>query len=425
MRKILLILAVFFFIELHAQITFEKGYIITNENQRIECLIKNQDWASTPRRIEYKLSDSDVVKAISFDEMNLFQIYDTPHYYKKVEVYIDRAPAKEINQELETVVLQVLLEGKATLYAENNICFFYQQEGGKIKQLVYGKYTDDMKVRENNSFRSEIFNYLKCAEINSEGLKRVMYKKKSLLNVFKKYNQCAEFDFIDYTQHQTRTIFNVKALAGINLNSSMSPKVNFIIGNKNNEVFNTDSSISPSFALGLELEVLLPFNKNNWAIIISPTFLNYKNKSSKVYNNVLGGHYMVDIPSVGGLAEVYLDYDFQLDVDYKYSYIELPIGLRRYFNLKRNVKLFSDVSYGVVFHLSDPVENIDFERTVINSSVPIKLAEIETKTSHLVKIGAGYVFNDKYTIALNYYAMKQLSNTKGSSFSVIASYKLF
>ena len=42
-----------------SQVNFEKGYFITNSDEKIDCLIKNRDWKNNPIDFEYKLSDND------------------------------------------------------------------------------------------------------------------------------------------------------------------------------------------------------------------------------------------------------------------------------------------------------------------------------------------------------------------------------
>src|SRR5690606_11264005 len=105
MRKSFYTLLLFFFsFNLSAQITFEKGYFINNQNQKIECLIKNQDWVGIPKEIEYQLSETSSVEKTNFDQITVLQIYGTPHYYKKQEVNIDQnTDQKGFNPNLETV----------------------------------------------------------------------------------------------------------------------------------------------------------------------------------------------------------------------------------------------------------------------------------------------------------------------------------
>ncbi len=56
-KKLLLLIITILHLEGYSQITFEKGYIIDNSDQKIECLIKNIDWIFNPVNLEYKISE--------------------------------------------------------------------------------------------------------------------------------------------------------------------------------------------------------------------------------------------------------------------------------------------------------------------------------------------------------------------------------
>lgn len=55
MKKQLLILTVLLSLITNAQIIFEKGYYITNDDQKIDCFIKNNDWKYNPSEFDYQL----------------------------------------------------------------------------------------------------------------------------------------------------------------------------------------------------------------------------------------------------------------------------------------------------------------------------------------------------------------------------------
>ena len=66
MNKIITTLLLFtvFNIGIHAQNSFEQGYFIKNDGSKVECLIKNQDWANNPSKFSYKLNtNSDAQEA--------------------------------------------------------------------------------------------------------------------------------------------------------------------------------------------------------------------------------------------------------------------------------------------------------------------------------------------------------------------------
>ena len=70
------------------------------------------------------------------------------------------------------------------------------------------------------------------------------------------------------------------------------------------------SNVSPR--LGLDFEYVLPFNKNKWALMVEPSLQYYKMPLELLGLNVNGDHWAV----------------------------ELPLGVRHYFFLKNDTRLF-------------------------------------------------------------------------------------
>jgi len=53
-----LIVLLFWITASFAQMEYEKGYLITNDLQRKNCLIKNEEWKDNPVEFSYKLTDN-------------------------------------------------------------------------------------------------------------------------------------------------------------------------------------------------------------------------------------------------------------------------------------------------------------------------------------------------------------------------------
>lgn len=65
-RNLLLLLALKFSFVVNAQINFEKGYFISNDNEKIECLIKSIDWKNNPTEFKYKLNEKQTCQKIDY-----------------------------------------------------------------------------------------------------------------------------------------------------------------------------------------------------------------------------------------------------------------------------------------------------------------------------------------------------------------------
>ena len=118
----------------YSQIIFEKGYLINNSNQRIECLIKNMEWKNNPTELEFKLSQNEITQKISVESAKEFGIGDAIKFIS-VRVKIDRS-AEDINGisseskpifHEEQLFLRAIIEGKASLYSymDGNLARFF------------------------------------------------------------------------------------------------------------------------------------------------------------------------------------------------------------------------------------------------------------------------------------------------------------
>jgi len=182
----------FFFLlttTVYGQINFETGYVVDNENNKIQCYIKNSDWSSSPDKIYYKLNLNSETKEAKIEGIKEFYIDNTEHYYKRVNVPLDRnayseqnGSVRELNFTNSTVFLKVLVEGKGSLYeyGSSNI-FLYNIDDGPIKQLEYKKYINQELIKkENNDFQKELYDNLKCESFTTRKLVKVDYKKKRI-----------------------------------------------------------------------------------------------------------------------------------------------------------------------------------------------------------------------------------------------------
>jgi hypothetical protein len=123
MKTFFTLIFVLFTLLAFSQNRFENGYIINNNNERTECLIKNEGWNSNPTTFFYKLNEhaeiikGDLKQIKEFGIGNIFR-------FKRFKLSFDRSSntlqsmstVKEpINIE-NTIYLRHLVEGVANLY---------------------------------------------------------------------------------------------------------------------------------------------------------------------------------------------------------------------------------------------------------------------------------------------------------------------
>lgn len=393
-KQLLFLLITVLSFNCYSQISFEKGYYINNSNQKTNCLIKNIDWKNNPTEFEYKLTENSESKKASLKLIKEFGI-DNISKYIRSNVNIDRSSEKfsklsnhrkPIFKE-EELFLKVLVEGKANLYLfedGNLIRYFYNKGDTDIEQLVFKSYkTSNYKIGKNNSFKNQLWTNLKCPDFKISKVENLDYQKNDLINFFVEYNECNGEKSIIYEKKQKKDLFNLSIRPGFN-SSSLS------IQNSVSSSRDTDFDNEFGFRFGIEAEFIMPFNANKWSLIIEPTYQYFKSEKEIRNQTVIA--------------------------DYKS--IEIPFGIRHYFFLNENSKIFINGSY-ILDLSSDSI--IDFSSGT----------DLEINTRNNLAFGMGYKYNEKYSLELRYQTSREILSdyiawsSDYSTLSVIFGYSLF
>lgn len=385
-----------------SQIVYSKGYVVKNNGEKKSCLIKNNDWLDNPTKIQYKLEDNGPIITAGIDSIKEFGV-DNYSRYLKVKVKIDRSPAninslnnkKQPEWSEETLFLKELVCGKAGLWeytGSERSWYFYNIDNSIPEQLIYKQYINQDKILENASFRQQLLVYLQNDHTKDVDLKDIKYDRKSLNDFFKLYNTeyeyCVDADF----KKPDREVFNVKVVGSINY-SSMS------VRNYNIDIEPFDFGSKINWMAGLELEYFLPFNRNIWSIILTPTY-------EHIYNTKTVDFKLGDI-LISSKTRT-------LDV----KMIDIPIGIRYTNYLKNDSRLFADIS------VSSPL-NIGFKHYFAYNGT-----ELNQRVGLNVILGAGYSFSN-IGFGIKYHMSKEMLNTlsawktKYPKISISVSYKLY
>lgn len=407
MKKQLLSLLLFIIgFNSYAQITFEEGYYIDNSGQKITCLIKNVDWKNTPTQIEYKLQENDEAQLKSIETLDEFGINGISKYIK-AKVEIDRS-SKNINRlsqnrnpifSEENLFLKVLVEGQANLYEYNDgnlLRYFYSLKDSEIKQLIYKKYkTVDGDVSENNRYRQQLWSDLSCDGFDQQKLEYINYSKRDLVKQFTKFNDCVESDYINFNAKDKRDFFHLTIKPRFNISS-------LTFGNSLSDIDLIEFDDETGFGIGIDLEFVLPFNKNKWAITLEPAYQSFKSESSSPTDNIVGGERVAIVD---------------------YSSIEIPIGLRHYFYINKKSAIYLNAAYVMDFSMSSSVEFTRKDGSNLNT--------IEVKKGNNIAFGAGYQYNKKFSLEFRYQTNRDILDSYEywssdySSMSFILGYQLF
>lgn len=363
MKKFYLLISLFILSIINAQTKFEPGFYITSSGEKIECLIKNEDWKNSPNSITIKKSESGKSTLINSSLLTEFTIINKKRYkffiidIEMSSTHLNQLTSlKEPKFKNEKLLLEILVEGKASLfkYEKNGVLkFFFSNEKIKTpKQLLYYKYIisaeeaieeqtkgnkiSSMNIRTNFQYKKDLFENVNCKKSLQE-IRKLYYNESSLIKYFIEYNECSKSD-ITFTKTSKKSKFAIKGILTTNFNNT---ELVFL----NNPYYSSNFGTKVGVGFGVELELILPFNNNKWALFLQPSYNLYSDE--KV------------------VKQDFASPTFEQKISFNYNYIQLPIGARHYFYLNENSKIGVDIGLNLKFSKKD--EQFEYSETSVNN----------------------------------------------------------
>lgn len=363
------------------QINFVKAYLVDNENNRIDCLIKDTDWERNPQEFEYKRSENSDIEIGNLNSVKEFGIGVSSKFIR-VETDIDRSITELAKLEngrnpiwnREIVFLKVILEGKASLfvYREMNFTrFFYAVSGSEIKQLVFKEYRVERGViNTNTDFQQQLFSEVHCGQVSAFEMESLDYNQKDLERYFKRYNGCEGSPVVEFGKSEKRDVFNLRLSSGLNYSSLA------ISRDLGSTIFHYDYNRELNFRFACEVEYILPVNRNKWGVTFEPAFQYFRGKNSIA------------------------NYSKSL----QYKSLDFSFGLRYYFFLNEKMKVFTNV-------IVNSVASLDFD-----SYYEKEYAIIYLHNSANLAFGAGFEYQG-LSVELRYYRPQEILDHYVTEFS--------
>lgn len=361
-----------------------KGYYITKTGQKVDCYFKTEN-ASIQDVIEYKISEKD--EYTSFDSNNIkeygvegqFRFEKFHVLYDNSNIMSDRNFSKDPIWEVKEIFLSYLVEGDASLYyakINGESRYFYSVASKNIEpvQLVYRKYNFKGQIRENSTYKQELFNNVRCEDDPASAVD-VAYNRDGLEKVFTRFNACnnvAQKQYQNKGGDGFKLQFTVGAGAGLNILSFKKD------GNSGNDT-------STGFAVSGE------------AIGIIPGY------TTGIY---VRGEYT----QVKGNIRISSDLSDRLlnEADINGGYVGLSVGPRFYLGKQRDKKgLFVDFGPGVVIGTGSVkvtgysiVDGVPVETTTKSAEMPVNL---------ILNAGIGYRITDKFGVDLRFETPREIN----------------
>ncbi len=351
----------------HAQIDFQPGYYIRNGGPRISCLIKDYGWLNCPTSIICKSSPDAAPVTIGMDSIIEFGVGGAKYQRWEVDVEtsgsgIDELSSSPIpNFRHVRAMLKILVEGRASLYlytTKRLSRYFYRLNGGQPRPLVFKQYLDqDRIIHANEEFIKVLADSLSCSAPDFPDPSSVRYEANSLTRFFITYNICAKSPYTDFFTKTGKPAFHLNIRPGADL-------ANFIV----KDYSGLSATKYPygnhlGFRIGAEVEMILPFNRNKWAILIEPEFRTYTSSPDSGYH-----------------------------MDYKA--LQVLLGARYFLFIGAESKLYLTAGLFSNFQLGSTVEYETF-----NLSIEPRLGET---------VAAGFRYKDRFGIEVQYQIPQQI-----------------
>jgi hypothetical protein len=380
-------------IKMSAQDAFEPGYFINNQDEKIECLIKNTDRNSNPLEFTYKRTQDGQPQTAHINEVKEFNIGNGLHHYIRHRARLyekdrsnhDLPTLKDVRFKEALVFLRVLVNGQASLYhhRENNTDnFFYKTDSTNIELLVFTKYiTDDQKIVTNNRFRQDLAYRLKSECVSDNDYAGLGYNKRALVRLFSRYNQCVNAEYTTYATQGEKKKLEITVKGGINL-ASLTIEQKYWHNTAGSDAFKTKRFTSANEStpvIGIELAYPLSFGRSKWSIFFEPTFVQFKTESQVMYNSLDPDEPPTNVAPI--------------DVSIDYTHIDLPLGVRYAMPAGRHAQVFFKAA--LVTHL---VTRPDNSFTRVSDQTTLQVFQKGFVFAPTGSTGAGFRYKDRLSI---------------------------
>jgi hypothetical protein len=327
-------------LQAYAQIDFEKGYFINEDGSRTEAYIKNKEWLGNPTEFTYTDQPGGEAKIAKVETIREFAVGNSKFIRSTVKIdnsvnqpgKLSSTAAPEFVT--ETVLLKVLIEGSADLFyyrRKGEDRFFFRTGDGPINQLVYKKFLGPNNMGAyNNTFQDQLKYNVNCTKQSDQMFKRLRYDETSMKKHFIAHNVCSGDVQQTSAKDVRKRIIHLKVTPGVDFANAHAVY-------PNNQLY-AEYNSKPGFRLGVDMEIVLPFNRNKWAAMIEPTFQSYKSESKAKNKQKI-----------------------------EYTSVEIPLGVRHYFFLNKSTTIFLDA--GAVFDVPFKYETTTFDAKIPSVSV--------------------------------------------------------
>lgn len=370
----------------YSQKDFQEGYYVEGNGAKVQGYLQvmNFEEINTTQKLFFKKTLNNETIKIDTDKIMEFGVGDDLKYQRftfemeDVSFYKDFGYEKDLQLKSVNYFLNVLVEGDASLYSYENgngYKYFYSVKSKQIpvQQLVYKKYIFNQTIKENNTFKEQLFKDVKNEDQTFNEFVNLKYEKQSLVPIVEKFNKTTSHDYkVFKNKLEKSTKINLSAMGG-------AFKVNSKLG----------------FAFGGEFELVTPSEK--LAFFSRLKFEKIKMDFTETYYSAMGFNRNDNI--------------YKAD----YKSMDLLVGVHYFFKLNTESKIFIGVAGGIN---STKVSGTLIERITngggaSESEHPL----ISSDVNFFPNFSIGYVYKNKYAVDLEIDVQKVYFNDRAREFT--------
>lgn len=371
------------------------GYYITLSEERIEGNFKSTSFEDATS-LQFRKSTTDEYKTLDPSQMIGYGI-GTSYKFEKHTIEIDKSvqqgnnlsQAKEPDFEKQTVFLNTLLEGDATLYSYKSLQgtkYFYSVKSKNIKptQLVYKVYrATTAKTAENNHFRQQLFLDLKCDDQTFSDFLNAKYSQASLMQYVQKFNTCngSEQTIAFDNKSGQKLKFRYSVFAGV-----YNTMFNVQFGR-----YHPGDVSTISYGAGFEVAVIFPSERVEG--FVSAEYEIVSADSKKTYDQ--GYRY---------ISTAY---------EYDSPFVNMQIGGRYNLWMQNQNKVFVGAALGISLANGKILHTESYE-SYTGVQYESESISYELGSAFSLNFSAGYTF-DKFGISVNFDALRAMKSNQTAS----------
>jgi len=279
-------------VALHAQRSYQPGYIVGLSGDTTRGFINYQDWVYNPKSIEFRRVQEGATERLGASAIRSFTVLGRVYRGAIVDIetspkdieYLNTDPAFHIAK--DTVFLRPVFYDTKSLYHYNHKRkeYFYIENGSGFELLLFKRFFkingSSREMISNKRYMGQLYSYFSdCPQVQRK-LKHVSYTAGRLQEIFIQYYKCMETDPVLFkeTRAKDRTTSEFAVIVGSSVN---------IIAFKGDfaEIGRADYDPSFGFTGGVSWNVFRK-DRHKFKLINQLIFSRYK--LTGIYNDYLG-----------------------------------------------------------------------------------------------------------------------------------------